>query len=127
MTMYAPRPWAKFRALLGGYFWTECPRCGRWFAGYETRGSVPKRGGLPGEGLLTCCPPDQLDWTALIDGDESDWHDCDCGSVGGGWPHPASAHHDGSRDREPQPSDGPDYHADHAAWVQRNDGYRSGS
>ncbi len=26
-----------------------------------------------------------------------------------------------SRDREPQPSDGPDYHADHAAWRVRND------
>lgn len=22
-------------------------------------------------------------------------------------------------DREPQPGDGPDYHADHAAWVER--------
>lgn len=22
-------------------------------------------------------------------------------------------------DREPQPSDGPDYHAEHAAWVER--------
>lgn len=28
----------------------------------------------------------------LIDGPGSDWHDCDCGPVGGGWPHPASAH-----------------------------------
>jgi hypothetical protein len=24
-------------------------------------------------------------------------------------------------DREPQPSDGPDYHADHAAWERRQD------
>jgi hypothetical protein len=25
----------------------------------------------------------------------------------------------GRDDREPQPSDGPDYHADHAAWKRR--------
>jgi hypothetical protein len=24
-------------------------------------------------------------------------------------------------DREPQPSDGPDYHAEHAAWVRRQE------
>lgn len=42
-----------------------------------------------------------------------------------GEPH-LSAQIDGYRDREPQPIDGPEYHADHQAWVERqallNDG-----
>lgn len=56
--MYAPRPWAHLRAILGGYFWKQCPRCGRWFAGYETRGSIPAPG--RSDFLLTCCPPDVI-------------------------------------------------------------------
>ena len=40
------------------------------------------------------------------------------GSVRRSWP----AHIDGHVDPEPQPTDGPDYHEEHAAWVRRNDG-----
>lgn len=31
---------------------------------------------------------------------------------------------DREHDREPQPSDGPDYHAQHAAWRERQKGER---
>lgn len=37
--------------------------------------------------------------TSLLEPDTG-WHDCDCGPVGGGWPHPASAHdHTTGRDK----------------------------
>ena len=34
-TMTMPRWVHRFRAWLGGYFWTPCPRCGRMFGGHE--------------------------------------------------------------------------------------------
>lgn len=38
-------------------------------------------------------------------------------SVGGVWCRNAKRH--GEPDREPQPEDGPDYHAAHSAWERR--------
>lgn len=43
-----------------GFFWTPCMRCGKWFGGHESVGSVmvDER-----KGVLTCCPdpPDGIE------------------------------------------------------------------
>ena len=53
-------PFRAFAAWAGGYFWLDCPRCGRMFAGYEVgKGDVPTS--EPGINRVTCkwCPDTQ--------------------------------------------------------------------
>lgn len=52
--MRLPRWFARIVAALLGYFWLPCPRCGRMFAGFEYRGSIPNDRGCFS---VTCCPP----------------------------------------------------------------------
>ena len=48
-----PRWLAWLRAMVTGYFWLDCPTCGRFFAGFESGGPASYHGG----GIFTvgCC------------------------------------------------------------------------
>ena len=55
---YVPR-WAHHVwAVLLGYFWHECPRCGRHFGGHEIKGmlvTAVRDGGKEIDAKATCC------------------------------------------------------------------------
>lgn len=63
-----PRFLHRWYAFVAGYFWTPCPRCGRWFGGHENGGGADYI--LDDRGWVTCsdCPGDRT----CIDGV---WHD----------------------------------------------------
>lgn len=50
---------ARLRALIGGYFWTDCPLCGISFGGHEWRGSSTVDGHMisvpPGRAICPGC------------------------------------------------------------------------
>lgn len=60
--MRLPRRLHHCYAFLAGYFWTNCPRCGRMFGGHEEHGGTDWGGeGTPNVGLVCCpqCPGDR--------------------------------------------------------------------
>lgn len=44
----------QFYAGLTGLFWAPCPRCGRFFGGHESAGSIPNPERGPGFHRATC-------------------------------------------------------------------------
>ncbi len=57
--MRIPRFLVRIYAFMFGYFWEQCPRCGKMFAGFEGNFTIYTHfdeRGMVTQGLSACCP-----------------------------------------------------------------------